>query len=318
MNFPISFVVSREEERARLDKFLSHRFPQFSRQKIIRAIRNGQVLVNKNKIKPSYLLKNKDEVLCKFSFDKKPSELVPMLLSPEPKILYEDNDLLVLNKPAGLVVHPTIATITRPSLAAWLIKKYPFLKTVGEDKLRPGIVHRLDKNTSGVLIIAKNNPTFFYLKNLFKQRQIHKIYFALVKGKVQGDKGVINSALIHSRKGVFRRRIVNQKDIMNNKTGKSALTNFVVEQRYQGYTLLKVSPQTGRTHQIRVHLASIGHPVIGDLIYGDKNDNLSRTLGRYFLHAQKISFVTPKGLFLEVESPLPESLVKVLSQLTIQ
>jgi len=313
-----SFVVQKGKDKIRLDKFLKGKLPQFSRRSIERAIKRGDVLVNHKKIKPSYLLRENDLVFYQPREKISPPVLKPLTLSPEPRILYEDKNLLVLNKPAGLVVHPTATTLKRPSLAAWLTRKYPFLQSVGEDKLRPGIVHRLDKDTSGVLVVAKNNPTFFYLKNLFKKRKIHKKYLALVEGEMKKEKGIIERSLLRSQRGPFRRRVVYPKDRERNRKGKTAITLYKVKKRYRGYTLLEVSPQTGRTHQIRVHLASIGYPIVGDRIYGKKKRKAAFSLSRHFLHAQMISFFLPSGEFLEVEAPLPKVLSNFLNALTLR
>ena len=181
---------------------------------------------------------------------------------------------------------------------------------VGEDKLRPGIVHRLDKETSGVLILAKNNLVSNYLKNLFKERKIKKKYIALVKGEIRKQEGVIDFPLIRSKKSPIKRKIVIKKN-----KGKSALTKYKVLKRYQGYTLLEIFPETGRTHQIRVHLASIGFPVVGDKIYGKLKKPEMLNLSHHFLHAQEISFVSFDGKALKIESSLPEDLKQTLQQL---
>ncbi len=309
------FVVKKGEGKIRLDKFLKERLSEFSRHQIAQAIKGALILVNHKKIKPSYLLKEKDIVSYQLEKEISPKELKPLTLSPEPEIIYEDKNLLVLNKPAGLVVHPTATTLERPSLAAWLVGKYPFLQSVGEDKFRPGIVHRLDKDTSGVLVVAKNNPIFFYLKNLFKERKIHKTYLALVEGEMKKEKGVIEYSLLRSRRGPFKRRVVYSKDKAKNKKGKTAVTVYKVKKRYKGYTLLEVMPKTGRTHQIRVHLASLGFPVWGDRLY-QKKQKKQLELNRHFLHAQEISFFLPQGELLQVEAPLPEELSDILKRLT--
>ncbi len=313
--------VSNLSRPLRLDKYLKSQLSRFSRERIISFIRQGKVTIEgKAKIKASYLLKEGELIILDLPdiFKKtKDFSLQPISLSPEPKILYENKNLLVLDKPAGLVVHPTITTLGRPSLAAWLISKYPFLKKVGEDKLRPGIVHRLDKDTSGVLIVAKNNPTFFYLKDLFKKREIHKKYIALVEGEVKQEKGIIKRAILPSRQGAFKRRVVNSRDQKRHKAGKAAITFYEVKRCYKAYTLLEVKPQTGRTHQIRVHLASIGCPIVGDRIYGRRKDRGKCLLSRHFLHAKIISFFTPSGEFLEVEAPMPLELSRFLQTLTL-
>jgi len=308
--------VEKQDTPIRLDKYLTTQLEEFSREKIISFIKTGVIVIKGEKnTKPSHRLKGGETIILDLFFLDKIKEdllLKPISLSPEPKILYEDKNIFVFDKPAGLVVHPSETTLGRPSLAAWLIGKYPFLNSVGEDRLRPGIVHRLDKDTSGVLIVAKNNPTFFYLKGLFKKREIHKKYLALVVGEVMRAKGTIEHSIIRSRRGPFQRRVVYSRD---EKAGKTAFTEYKVKQRYQGYTLLEIIPRTGRTHQIRVHLASLGFPVCGDCLYKKKKKE-DLKLSRHFLHAQEISFLLPQGELLQVEAPLPEELSNILKRLT--
>ncbi|MDD5638566.1 MAG: RluA family pseudouridine synthase [Candidatus Pacebacteria bacterium] len=303
----------------RLDKYLTMEIKNISRKKIDFLIKEGKIKIEgKTKIKPSFVLKGGEKIYVDISGleEKEPIVLKPQSLSPEPKILYEDEDLIVIDKPAGIIVHPSLNNLKLPSIASWLIKKYPFLSEVGEDRLRPGIVHRLDKETSGVLVVAKNNFSFNYLKNLFKERKIRKKYIALVRGEIKTPEGEINLPLGRSKKSPMKRKVIIKNQQVQR--GKAALTKYRVLKRFQGYTLLEVIPETGRTHQIRVHLASIGFPVVGDRFYGksksseqDKDLNLSR----HFLHAQEIAFLSPKGNFLKIESPLPLELKGILQKL---
>ena len=308
-------IVEELSKPIRLDKYLTKEIKDISREKIIHCIRDGKIRIEgKNKIKPSYILKGGEKILLEISdflnSIKEPFLIKPQSVSPEPEILYEDENLLVINKPSGIIVHPTVNNITKPSIASWFLQKYPFVLDVGEDKLRPGIVHRLDKETSGVLILAKNNLVFDYLKNLFKARKIKKKYIALVRGEIKRQQGTIDLPLIRSKKSPIKRKVVIKKD-----KGKSALTNYKVLKRYQGYTLLEICPETGRTHQIRVHLASIGFPVTGDKIYGKLKKPDGLNLSRHFLHAQEISFVSFNGKPFKIQSPLPKDLKKTLQQL---
>jgi len=232
-------------------------------------------------------------------------------------IVYEDENLLILNKPAGLITHPKNISDTQDSVTSWLIEKYPELENVGEpfiasgsEVLRAGVVHRLDKDTSGLLIVAKNDGTFFYLKNLFQERTIKKHYLALVNGRPKDLRGVISAPL--GRIGLKRTtKIIGDKLIDK----KEAVTEYQTVKNYKDYTLLEVIPKTGRTHQIRVHLNSIGTPVAGDPIYGFKKSSPPPGLNRLFLHAYKLEFVTPDGKKLTLETDLPEDLQNTLNAL---
>ncbi len=299
----------------RLDKYLKKEIKDISREKIISCIKKGKIKIEgKTKIKPSFILKGEEKILLEIpdSLDltKGLFSIRPQSIFPEPKILYEDKDLLIINKPAGIIVHPTVNNINDPSIASWLLQRYSFVSNVGEDRLRPGIVHRLDKETSGTLILAKNNLIFNYFKNLFKTRKIKKKYISLVKGEIKRQQGIIDLPLIRSKKSPMKRKVVVKKD-----KGKIALTKYKVLKPYKGYTLLEIFPQTGRTHQIRVHLASIGFPVVGDKMYGKSKKLNKLNLSRHFLHAQTISFVLPSGELIKAEAPLPEDLKNILQQL---
>jgi len=219
----------------------------------------------------------------------------------EIKIIYEDDDVLAINKPAGLLVHG------QDSLVDWLLENYPEIKNVGEDPARPGIVHRLDKDTSGVLLVAKNQRAFEYLKEQFKNRKIKKKYIVLVWGDIKNDKGIIDLPIAKSKKD-FRKRTSTGKV-----AGKirEAITEYKVLKRFSVYTLIEVSPQTGRTHQIRVHLKAIGHPVVGDKLYGPKE----APIDRQFLHANSLEFKLLGGSVIKLEADLPEDLKNFLDML---
>lgn len=235
------------------------------------------------------------------------------------KIIYEDEDILAINKPSGLVTHPKNINDGQPSVVGWLLSKHPDIKNVGdwhnfpeqeaESRLRPGMVHRLDKETSGVLLIAKNQKSFDYLKDLFKNGEIKKSYTALVWGRVEKNSGTINLPL--GKLGTKQTTKIHGGKELKEKT---AVTEFRVLKRFQGLTLLEVHPKTGRTHQIRIHLKSISHPVVCDSIYGKKSDCPDK-LGRLFLHAEKISFVTPSGKAMTLETGMPSDLEEFLKTL---
>ena len=239
-------------------------------------------------------------------------------LEPDPSIplsiVYEDNDVVVLNKQAGISVHPSINE-PRGTLVNALIAKYPEIKNVGEDSLRPGIVHRLDKDTSGLLVIAKNQETFEFLKKQWQEGQVVKKYLALVWGHPK-EKGEIVSELARSLKD-FRKRMVVKPEKQNDKEvkGKLAITEYKVLKRFLGHTLVEVSPKTGRTHQIRVHLKAIGHPVVCDKLYGPKKLECPFGLTRQFLHASSLEFNLSSGARIKIEADLPEDLQNVLNML---
>ena len=210
----------------------------------------------------------------------------------EPIIIYRDKNLLALNKPAGLLVHGIAGNQKEASLADWLLKHYPEVRTVGDDPVnRPGIVHRLDRDTSGVLLAALNQETFDYLKALFQKHLVQKTYLALVHGEVKEKSGSINKP-IGLKSGSTKR------SVHGGKMKKEAITEYKVIKFFklkgEDFTLLSVSPKTGRTHQIRVHLAAIGHPVAGDKLYGGKR-KMRGGLNRHFLHAQSIEFTLPSS-----------------------
>ena len=246
-----------------------------------------------------------------------------------PQIIYEDKDFLAVNKPAGLLVHSVLKVKSKnPALPAdrqkpndkqltlvdWLIKYYPEIKNVGDQpEIRPGIVHRLDKDTSGVMIIARHQKYFEYLKNLFKNHQIKKTYLALVWGKLEPKKGIIEKP-IRFKRGTMKRTV------WEGKNEKPAITEYKVKKYFhfnnQEYSLVELSPKTGRTHQIRVHLAALSHPIVGDSLYGFKKlnqvFNKSFNLNRLFLHAQSLEFSREDGKRIKLEADLPEELSQII------
>lgn len=221
----------------------------------------------------------------------------------EVKIIYEDKDVLAINKPAGLLVHGP------NSLVDWLLKKYPEIKDVGEDSIRPGIVHRLDKDTSGVLLVAKNQKAFEYLKEQFQNRKIKKTYLVLVDEIIKDNSGVINLPIAKSKKD-FRKKTAGGKMVG---ISREAVTEYKVIKRFDKFTLLEVYPKTGRTHQIRVHFKAINHPVAGDKLYGRQNN-----LNRQFLHASSLEFKLPDGSVIKLEADLPEDLKNFLNMLNYE
>jgi 23S rRNA pseudouridine1911/1915/1917 synthase len=227
----------------------------------------------------------------------------------EPSILYEDKDFLAIDKPAGLIVHPARISEKKktrekePTLVDWLVSQYPEIKNVGDDPvLRPGIVHRLDKETSGIMLIPRNQEYFEYLKSLFKAHAIKKTYLALVSGIPKKDQGTIDVP-IGIKNGTLKRSVHSRK------MAKAAVTEYKVlktiqmpgvDKKNTPFSLLEVSPMTGRTHQIRVHLASIGHPVAGDMLYGSKKQ--PEWASRLMLHAKSLEFTPRPGNLMTIEA----------------
>lgn len=224
----------------------------------------------------------------------------------EPKVIYEDKNFLAVWKPAGILVHPVYGK-TGEVLTDWLLPRYPEIKSVGDDPAgRPGIVHRLDKDTSGILLVARNQKYFDYLKSLFKSRGIQKTYLAVVFGVPKEKNGVITGA-IGIKSGTTKRSVYSKKDAKQAETEYKVLKSF--EREGEKYSLLEVKPKTGRTHQIRVHLASIGNPIVGDNLYGTKTSKLKAKSLRLMLHAFALEFNLTDGKRIRLEAEPPQEFV---------
>lgn len=227
-------------------------------------------------------------------------------------IVYEDKNIILINKPPGLAIHQGIRT--QKTLIDLLVGYYPRIKNVGDDKMRPGIVHRLDKDTSGLMVIAKNNRAFYFLKKQFMDRKVEKKYIALVRGRVRDKKGIIKGGI-----GRFKDKQVvenHETRIMNYKLRfKEAITEYKVLKLFKDYTLCEVWPKTGRMHQIRVHFKSIGHPVAGDKKYAFRRRKDIIEFPRQFLHANYLRFALPYGKIMAFEADLPNDLQNILSDL---
>jgi 23S rRNA pseudouridine1911/1915/1917 synthase len=292
-----NFVV--DEPGVRLDRFISTRYPEFSRTYLQKLINEGRVSVNGKAVKPGIKLDIGDRVEVSIP------PPAPSPLSPEAipvKVVYEDDDLLVVDKPHGLTTHPSPGQ-TGHTLVNALLSYYPKLAEMG-DSLRPGIVHRLDKDTSGLIIVAKNSQAQLNLINQFKNHSVKKTYLTLVKGHLTPEQGIIEAPIGRDPADRKRMAVVT--------AGRPARSEYKVVKYLKGYTLLEVKPETGRTHQIRVHLSAIGYPVVGDGVYGVKVPFLKRQ----FLHAYRLSFNLPvSGERVEFKSELPEDLEKALKSL---
>ena len=282
----------------RLDQLLHERLPQYSRSRLQEWIHGGRVLVDGQNRRASYPLRSRETI------DVMPAELAPLRARPEEiplVVLYEDGDLVAVDKPAGMVVHAG-AGVHSGTLVNALLHRFGALSGLGGE-LRPGIVHRLDRFTSGVLLVAKNDAAHRQLAAQFSGRQVEKVYLALVHGDVKGESGRIERPI--ARDPVRRTRMTARLA-----SGRPAWSEWKVLRRLGQFTYLEVHIGTGRTHQIRVHLSSIGHPVAGDTLYGAPGKVEGRPpLGRYFLHAHRIRFHQPStGEELAIESPLPREL----------
>ena len=230
------------------------------------------------------------------------------------KKIFKNKEFIIINKPAGLITHGA-PHIKEPSLADLLLKDYPEIKKIGEDPWRPGIVHRLDRLASGLLVVARTQESFDNLKNQFKNRTIKKHYRALVYGKIEKDEDEINFPIKRSTKGYKMAALPETIKGKNNISGRNAITEFQVKKKYINYTLLDTKIKTGRTHQIRVHMCAYGHPVVGDDLYSTKKTrekNKKFNLGRIFLHASELEFTDLKGQGQKFKAKLPDELVNFL------
>ena len=236
-------------------------------------------------------------------------------------VIYETKDFVAVNKPAGVLVHPVKSLKHKTegegeTLAEWAVKRYPEVKNVGDEpEVRPGIVHRLDRDTSGIILICRNQEFFEYAKNLFKTHEIKKTYLALVWGKLEPKTGEIKTP-IGIKNGSIKRTVWQKtaKDLKDAVTEYKVVKNFEVfgpDEKVQDFSLVEVSPKTGRTHQIRIHMASVGHPVVGDKLYGGKN-TAPFELDRQFLHAASLEFAMADGHRIMLEAELPEELKRII------
>jgi 23S rRNA pseudouridine1911/1915/1917 synthase len=301
------FVVPAEAAGDRLDLFLVRQMPDWSRSQISRLIREGLVTVGSSLAKKSGDVIESGELIrvtAQHQESNAAAEDLPL------DIVYEDSDILVVNKAAGMVMHIG-AGVTSGTLVNALISHIGLLSSIGGEQ-RPGIVHRLDKMTSGLVIVARNDTAHRRLSDQFKSREVHKTYVALVHGRMATDSGEITRPV-----GRDPRRRTRMK--AGGIAAREALTKYRVLRRFNHFTLVEAMPQTGRTHQIRVHLASLGHPVVGDNTYGAPaklrfGANEEPTLPRTFLHAAKLAFAHPiTGAPLEFEAPLPAELAAFLT-----
>jgi 23S rRNA pseudouridine1911/1915/1917 synthase len=293
-------VFTAEEDGQRLDLVIAGYFEELSRSQVQRLIKSGAVTVDGRLSKPAYRVEPGDRISVVVPEEKEE----PVRPEPIPlDVIHEDASLLAVNKPAGLVVHPAPG---HPSgtLVNGLLAYCPELANVGGLE-RAGLVHRLDKDTSGVILVAKEPEVYKALQRQFKRRRVRKVYVALVEGEVEPREGIIEAPVGRDRR--------DRKRMAVRRSGRPAVTRYRTSRRFKSYTLLEVEPRTGRTHQIRVHLSWMGYPVVGDRVYGRRRQPL---LGhRQFLHAQEIRFTHPVSEEeMTLSAPLPPELRAVLDQ----
>ena len=286
-------LFSAAEGGERIDKFLNEAMPDFSRSYLQKLIKNGNVLVKDICVKPNYRLNAEDEIQVRIPDD------VSLDIQPENiplDILYEDEELLVINKPKGMVVHPAAGHYSGTLVNALLYHCDGQLSGIN-GVLRPGIVHRIDRDTTGSLLVCKNDMAHRALAEQLKEHSINRRYRAIVWGNLKDDEGTVDAP-------IGRHPVDRKKMAINRQNGKNAVTHYTVLQRFSKFTYIECRLETGRTHQIRVHMASIGHPLLGDEVYGPGKSPY--TLEGQCLHAMTLGFVHPRtGEYVECTAPLP-------------
>ncbi len=298
----LTYLVSPEERDIRIDKYLSEKEEQFSRSYLQKLLKEQQVLVGQTPVKANYKVQPGDEVQLMV-----PDAVEPEIL-PEPiplDILYEDPYLLVVNKPKGMVVHPAAGHYSGTLVNGILYHCQGHLSGIN-GVLRPGIVHRIDKDTTGALVVCKDDATHRDLAEQLKEHSIYRRYRAIVTGNLTQDTGTIEGP-------IGRHPTDRKKMAINEKNGKPAVTHYRVLERFAGYTYVECRLETGRTHQIRVHMSSIRHPLLGDTVYG--SGKAPWPLQGQVLHAEGLGFIHPAtGQYVEFHAPLPEYFIELLNK----
>lgn len=301
------FSIEAEEAGKRLDSFLSEKIDGYSRTYMQKLIEEGHCKINeKAALKANYKLRQGDIVEIVVP------DPVPLEVQPEKidlNIVYEDDDIIVLNKPQGMVVHPAHGNYTGTVVNALLehcntLSDYNSLTGIN-GVMRPGIVHRIDKDTSGIIVIAKNNEAHISLSEQLKEHSITRRYTALLEGRLKNDTGTVATLIGRNPRDRKQMAVVSVN-------GKRAVTHYTVLERFENHTLIEAELETGRTHQIRVHMAHLGHPVVGDIVYGYKKQRFE-TKGQ-LLHARVLGFIHPRTKeYVEFEAPLPEHFERILT-----
>lgn len=291
-----------EQVNKRIDAYMSGKYEDISRVAIQRLLETGKILVNGKKVKASYKVQLNDKITME---EEKAVEIELRAQNIPVDIIYEDSDIIVVNKPKGMVVHPANGNPDGTLVNAIMSICKDSLSGIGGE-IRPGIVHRLDKDTSGILIVAKNDKAHINLSEQIKEHKVKKTYIALVKGIVKENNATINMPIGRSEK--------DRKKMAVTKKGKEAITHFKVLKRYDKYTLLEINIETGRTHQIRVHLSQIGYPIVGDEVYS-KGKNEWNVKGQC-LHAKSLDFKHPiTNENMHLEAKIPQYFEKILEEL---
>lgn len=295
-------IVSTEDKGIRIDKYISLKLENISRANIQKMIENGDILVNGKNVKVSYKVEENDEIKITFEEPKEShleAEDIPL------NIVYEDEDIIVVNKQKGLVVHPGNGNPNGTLVNAIMSHCKDSLSGIGGE-IRPGIVHRLDKDTSGLLIIAKNDEAHLNIAEQIKNHEVKKTYLALVRGRIKETEATIDMPIARDEKNRIKMAV--------DKKGKSAITHFKVIKKYENYTFLEVNIETGRTHQIRVHLSKIGFPIVGDSVYSNGKNPFG--VEGQMLHSYRLEFKHPRtGEILKLEAKLPQYFQDVLDKL---
>ncbi|MDY4893348.1 MAG: RluA family pseudouridine synthase [Agathobacter sp.] len=296
-----SFEVGYEQEGERLDKYLSMIYPDFSRSFFQKLIKNGQVKVNDIPEKSSYSVREED-IICVTIPDAVQTSIEPENIPLD--ILYEDDDVLIVNKPKGMVVHPSAGHYSGTLVNGIMYHCQDSLSGINGE-IRPGIVHRIDMDTTGSLIVCKNDESHIHIAQQIKAHTVNRIYVGIVCGNVKEDEGTIEGT-------IGRHPTERKKMAINVKNGKPAITHYKVLERFGNYTYMQFKLETGRTHQIRVHMAGIGHPLLGDTLYSSGRSPFKHLQGQT-LHAQTIGFIHPRtGEYMEFSAPLPVYFEKLL------
>ena len=292
------------EDGERIDKFLTNEMPDFSRSYIQKLIKDGHVKVGEKTIKANYKLSYDEMIHVEIPDAAEPdivAENIPL------DILYEDDDILFVNKPKGMVVHPAAGHYSGTLVNALMYHCGDSLSGIN-GVMRPGIVHRIDMDTTGSLLVCKNDIAHQKLAEQLKEHSIHRVYHALVHGNIKEDSGTINAP-------IGRHPVDRKKMSINTQNGREAITHYEVLERFGNYTYVACKLETGRTHQIRVHMASIHHPLVGDVVYGPQKCPFPNLQGQT-LHAKTLGIIHPRsGEYLEVNAPLPEYFEKLLERL---
>ena len=291
------YIVLEEDKGQRLDTYIAKIDENITRTSAQRLIEEENILVNGKKQKVSYKIQNNDKITIEIP---EPKQIELKAQNIPLDVIYEDSDIIVINKPKGMVVHPANGNPDGTLVNAILSRCKDSLSGIGGE-IRPGIVHRLDKDTSGLLIVAKNDKSHVKMSEQIKNHEVKKTYIALVRGVLKENEATINMPISRDPKDRIKMAV--------NKNGKEAITHFKVLERYKRYTLIELKIDTGRTHQIRVHMSSIGHPLLGDTLYGGSTELISHTA----LCCKELSFISPSSLqpiFLNI--PFPADFIKLL------